>query len=95
MLTYQAAYYDAEDGWIVGQVLDFPAAISQGEGLDDARHMLASALVDVAESLILEGQPLPVPDPSVTDENADLVEPIHLLSDSASFVRVVPERTGT
>lgn len=94
MLTYQAAYYDAEDGWIGGQVLDFPAAISQGQGLDDARRMLASALVDVAETLILEGRSLPVPNPSLTDDDADLVEPIHLLLDAASFVRVIPERAG-
>lgn len=94
MLTYRAAYYDGSDGWMTGQVLDFPAAISQGSDLADIRRMLASALVDVAETLLLEGKPLPVPDPSVDDPDAALVEPIHLLLDAAAVVKVVPDRVG-
>ncbi|WP_437227383.1 type II toxin-antitoxin system HicB family antitoxin [Planctomicrobium sp. SH661] len=94
MLTYRAAYYDAGDGWMGGQVLDFPAAISQGNGLDEVRRMLASALVDVAESYILDGDPLPVPNPSVNDPDAELVEPIYLLFNASSAIRVIPERVG-
>ena len=91
LLTYQAAYHDAGDGWLAGQVLDFPGAVSQGHGLDETRKMLATALVDLSESLIRNGSPLPIPDPSLTDDDADLVEPIHLLLDASAFVRVVPE----
>jgi predicted RNase H-like HicB family nuclease len=94
MLTYKAAYHfedDAELGWVAAQVIDFPGAISQGRGLDDARRMLASALVDMAESYILDGHPLPKPDPACSNPDAELVEPLHLLLDAASHVRIVPE----
>jgi len=89
MITYKAAYiYD--DEWVCARVIDFPAAISQGRGLDDARKMLRSALVDVAETLILMGQPLPQPDPTLHDEEADLEEPIHLLLSGATHVQILP-----
>jgi predicted RNase H-like HicB family nuclease len=94
MLTYKAAYFyedESENGWVSGHVIDFPAAISQGRGLEDARRMLASALADVAESYILEGQTLPAPDATCSDPDADLQEPIYLLLEAASHVRVVPE----
>lgn len=94
MLTYKAAYYDASGGWIAGEVLDFPGAVSQGQGLDDARRMLASALVDIAETLLLDGTPLPKPDPTADRPDAELVEPIYLLLDAASSVRIIPERAG-
>lgn len=41
--------------------------------------MIASALVDVAEMYLDRGQPLPFPDPTRTDIDADLDEPIHLI----------------
>ena len=94
MLTYKAAYYfedDAEHGWVSGHVVDFSAAISQGRGLDAARRMLAAALVDVAETYVLDGRSLPAPDPTQSDPDADLEEPIYLLLEAASHVRVIPE----
>ena len=42
--------------------------------------MIDSALVDIAETNLLKGEPLPQPDPTCTDPNADLEEPIHLPS---------------
>lgn len=81
MLVYKAAYtFDEEDenGWIIGQVLDFPGTVTQGRGLDDARRMLASALVDMAETNLLDGRRLPQPDSSLSDPDADLEEPILL-----------------
>jgi predicted RNase H-like HicB family nuclease len=90
MITYKASYtFDADD-WVCGQVLDFPAALSQGQGVDDARRMLQSALVDAAETMILMGQPLPQPDPRLSDENADIEEPIHLLLTGATQVQTIP-----
>ena len=56
-----------------------------------ARRMLAGALVDVAETSLLQGEQLPTPDPSATDNESDLEEPIHLILTAASNVRVVPE----
>lgn len=68
-------------------MLDFPEAISCGKDLDDARSMLASARVDVAELRWERGEPLPVPDPTVTDP--DLEEPIHLHLQASTAVKVV------
>ncbi len=95
MLIYKAAYYTGDDGWVTGQVLDFPGAVSQGHDLDDARRMLGAALVDMAETRMLDGQAFPVPDASQTDEDADLEEPIYLVLDAGSHVKTVVERTVT
>lgn len=78
MLTYRAMYKFLDEG-VHGEVLDFPGAITVGKDLDDARRLLASALVDMAETHLLEGEPLPVPDPTRTDPDADLEEPIRLI----------------
>ncbi len=40
--------------------------------------MLASALVDMAESNSMHGDPLPRPNPALHDAEADIEEPIHL-----------------
>lgn len=89
MVTYRAMYKFLDDG-VHAEVLDFPGVISCGRNLDDARLMLRSALVDMAETNLLLGQPLPQPDPSATDPEADLEEPIHLLLTAASRVQEVP-----
>lgn len=83
MLQYKAGYKFVEGG-VHAQVLDFPAAISCGADLDDARRMLGLALVDVAETLVGLGEALPKPNPSVTDPEMDLEEPLflHLLVSS-------------
>ncbi|HGJ63960.1 TPA: hypothetical protein ENS27_01070 [bacterium] len=73
MLTYKAMYKYFDDG-IHAEVLDFPGVISCGANLDEARKMLASALVDMAETNLLHGEPLPIPDPNITDSEADLEE---------------------
>ena len=59
--------------------------------LDEARRLLASALVDMAETNLLKGEPLPQPDPVCTDPDADLEEPIHLLLKATSRVILVPQ----
>ena len=61
MPRYKAGYKYVSTG-IHAQVLDFPAAITWGADLDEARRSLASALVDVAEAAVELGQPLPIPD---------------------------------
>ncbi|MFV0446428.1 MAG: type II toxin-antitoxin system HicB family antitoxin [Planctomycetaceae bacterium] len=97
MVTYRAAYFfadDADNGWVSCQVVDFPAAISQGRGLEDARRMLASALMDMAETYILQGDPLPIPDSSLSKPDADLHEPIHLVLEASAHVCVVIDRVG-
>lgn len=89
MLTYKALYKFLDHG-VHAEVLDFPGTITCGVNLEEARRLLASALADMAETNLLRGEPLPQPDPSLTDPEADIEEPIHLLLTAASHVRVVP-----
>jgi predicted RNase H-like HicB family nuclease len=77
MLTYKAAYKLVE-GVYLGEVLDFPGTVSFGNSLDEARKNLAGALFDMAETNLLRGEPLPLPDASRSDPDADLEEPIYL-----------------
>ncbi len=90
MLTYKAMYKFLDSG-VHAEVLDFPGAITCGADLKEARRLLASALVDMAETYLLEGEALPRPDPKRTDPDADLEEPIHLLLTAASRVAEVPQ----
>ncbi len=90
MITYRAKFLFV-DGGVHAEVIDFPGAISCGQTLEEARQMLASALVDMAESHILQGQPLPQPDPACSDLDADLDEPIHLLLSSCYQYVIVPQ----
>ena len=89
MLTYTTAYYFDDDGVTV-QVLDFPSALSCGKNLSEARLMIQSAIVDMAEYLLETGQSLPKPDPDISDPEAELEEPLYLLLKAASLVEVVP-----
>ena len=77
MLTYKAMYKFTDEG-VHGEVLDFPGAITCGKNLAEARRLLAGALVDMAETNLLEGELLPVPNISTTDAESDLEEPIYL-----------------
>jgi hypothetical protein len=90
MLTYKAMYKFLNDA-VHAEVLDFPGAITSGVDLDEARRLPASALVDLAETNMLAGEPLPAPDPRCTDPDADIEEPIHLLLTAASRVTVLPQ----
>lgn len=90
MLTYKAIYKDVEGG-VYAEVLDFPGTISFGKDLNEARRNLGDALVDMAETNLLRGEPLPKPDDRKFDPEADIEEPIHLLLTAASQVRQVAE----
>jgi predicted RNase H-like HicB family nuclease len=90
MITYKAAYKFVEGG-VHAQVLDFPEAISCGVDLEEARQMIASALLDLAELRLEQGLPLPVPDPQLFDPESDLEERLHLHLQASSGVRIVPE----
>ena len=89
MLTYKAMYKFLDEG-VHGEVLDFPGTISFAEDLEKVRRSLASALVDMAETNLINGEPLPLPNPELSDLEADLEEPIHLILTAASRVNVVP-----
>lgn len=78
MLVYKSAY-KWEDNVCLGEVLDFPGTVSFGNSLDEARANLAGALRDMAETNLLRGDALPIPDSARTDPQADLEEPIYLV----------------
>lgn len=88
MLTYKVAYHFLEDG-VHAHVLDFPSAITCGADLNEARRLLASALLDLANYSLEVGEALPRPDPTLSDPDADIEEPLHLhLSASTAFESV-------
>jgi predicted RNase H-like HicB family nuclease len=79
MLRYHVAFYlpRATGDMVIAEALDFPGAVTQGFDLPDARLMIASAMEDLAQSLLEEGKPLPSPNPDAT-ANADLIELVPL-----------------
>lgn len=80
MLRYHVAFYlpNAPGEMVVAEALDFPGAVTQGFDLPDARLMIASALEDLAQALLEEGRPLPVPLDDAHDPDADLIELVPL-----------------
>lgn len=52
--------------------------MTQGFDLPDARLMIASALEDLAQALLEEGKPLPVPAVDAQRADADLIELVPL-----------------
>jgi predicted RNase H-like HicB family nuclease len=90
MFTYKAMYKYLDEG-VHAEVLDFPGTISFAKSLEAARRLLASALVEMAETNLLHGEPLPSPDPMVSDPDADIEEPIHLLLTAVSRLALVPD----
>ncbi|MEW6754152.1 MAG: hypothetical protein AB1505_24700 [Candidatus Latescibacterota bacterium] len=90
VLTYRAIYKYLEDG-IHAEVLDFPGVITSAGDLGEARRLLASALVDMAETNLAAGEPLPRPDATATDPEADIEEPMHLILKAAWRVELVPQ----
>ncbi len=89
MLTYKAAYQFVEGG-VHAHLLDFPGAITCGSDLAEARRLLASAMLDLANLCLDRGEPLPVPDPSQTDPEADIEEPLHLHLRASTAVDLIP-----
>lgn len=89
MFSYKAGYKFV-DGGVHAQVLDFPAAITCAPDLREARRLLAGALLDVAEARLELGQPLPAPNPQVTDPDMDFEEPIYLHLSASSGVEHTP-----
>ena len=93
MFTYKAMYKFLDQG-VHAEVLDFPGVITCGATLGEARLSLASALTDMAETNLLRGEPLPFPDPSCSDPEADLEEPLHLLMMAASRISITPQSSA-
>jgi len=90
MLTYTATYKFLADG-VHAEVLDFPGVITCGRDIDQARRLLAAALVDMAETNISLGESLPTPTQGLAESEADIVEPIHLILNASSSIREVPD----
>jgi predicted RNase H-like HicB family nuclease len=62
---------------VVAEALDFPGAVTQGFDLQDARLMIASAIEDLAQALLEEGTPLPMPS-EARSADANLIELVPL-----------------
>ena len=79
MLRYHVAFHlpNAAGEMVVAEALDFPGAVSQGFDLPDARLMIASAMEDLAQGLLEDGKPLPIPDLHASAD-ADLIELVPL-----------------
>jgi predicted RNase H-like HicB family nuclease len=80
MLRYHVAFYLPRKvgEMVIAEALDFPGAVSQGFDLSDARLMIASAMEDLAQLLLEEGRPLPMPSVDISAADADLIELIPL-----------------
>ncbi|MBV8731090.1 MAG: type II toxin-antitoxin system HicB family antitoxin [Acidobacteriia bacterium] len=79
MLRYHVAFYlpRSQGEMVVAEALDFPGAVTQGFDLPDARLMIASALEDLAQALLEDGKPLPIPS-DARSSDADLIELVPL-----------------
>ncbi len=75
MFTYKAMYKFLDNG-VHAEVLDFPGVITFGKDIKEARRLLHSALVDMAETNLLLNEPLPLPDPLSCDHEADYITKI-------------------
>jgi predicted RNase H-like HicB family nuclease len=91
MLTYKAMFKVLDGEGVHAELLDFPGVITCGGTVEEARRLLGSALIDMAETALMNGEPLPRPDPTATDPEADFEEPLHLILSAAPRVRVIPE----
>jgi predicted RNase H-like HicB family nuclease len=80
MLRYQVAFYlpSTPGAMVIAEALDFPGAVTQGFDLPDARLMIASAMEDLAQLLLEEGKPQPIPDAAAAALDADLIELVPL-----------------
>jgi predicted RNase H-like HicB family nuclease len=90
MLTYKAMYKFLDDG-VHGEVLDFAGVITYGKDLVETRRLLADALVDMAETNLLLGESLPIPNAEITSEESDLEEPIYLILEASQKIKITPE----
>jgi predicted RNase H-like HicB family nuclease len=79
MLRYHVAFHlpTTAGEMVVAEALDFPGAVTQGFDLADARLMIASAMEDLAQCLLEEGRPLPIPNPEAAAD-AGLIELVPL-----------------
>lgn len=91
MLTYKAMYKFLDDGTVHGEVLDFPGVITCGKNLTETRRLLSGALVDMAETNLSLGEPLPLPNADLTESESDLEEPIYLILNASPQVKIVSE----
>jgi predicted RNase H-like HicB family nuclease len=88
-LQYKAGYRFLDHG-VHAQVLDFPAAITCADDFESARRLLAVALLNVAESAVQTGLPLPRPDPLRTNLEMDIEKPVYLLLSAKTDQKRVP-----
>jgi predicted RNase H-like HicB family nuclease len=91
MLIYKAMFKFVGDE-VHAEVMDFPGVITCAASLEEARRLLSSALADMAETSLMMGEALPLPNSKLTDAAADLEEPIYLLLHGASVIQTDARR---
>jgi predicted RNase H-like HicB family nuclease len=90
MLTYKAMYKFLDE-CVHGEVLDFPGVLTCGKNLEETRRLLADALVDMAETNLLMGETLPMPNSEITSADSDLEEPLHLILEASQKIKIIPD----
>lgn len=65
-------YEDAGDGWVMARIPQLPGVLTQGETVEEARAMIASALRDYLEFYV-ETQPGEPPAPDAHTEPLELL----------------------
>ncbi len=71
MLRYKAGYKFVENE-VHAQVLDFPEVITCASSISEARRLLTSALLDMAETRLELGEGIPICNPLVSDSEMDI-----------------------
>lgn len=59
--VYEAILSDGGDGWITAHIPALPGCVSQGRSISEVAQSIATAMTSYLETLILGGDPVPVP----------------------------------
>lgn len=60
MTTLTAVFTPDEDGWVMAQLAEWPAVVTCGRTVDEAREMLLDAANEMVASYLAEGRRPPI-----------------------------------
>ena len=60
---FTTLFEPADEGGYVVSCPSLPGLVAEGDTLEEARRMAADAIIGYIESLIMDGQPVPVDEP--------------------------------
>lgn len=67
-LDLTVIYSQGVDGWVLAQIRELPAAMSQGRTREEARANVLDALRELVFSYLEDGEAVPVPPGAITEE---------------------------